>query len=280
VLKPKPRLDALVKQARRKGVTAARAAEVAAEMSGAFDVADVSTGWRLAAACELRDRYGDDMRQTFADRAAGRRGLGVGMLFVEELVDLIRARHRPVPRSKQRRHPVGSLTHDIRFALRLLYRQPSFTIVAVVTLALGIGATTAVFTVVNGVLLRPLPYREPDRLVQLFHGRNGRLSNDLLAAELSRRHGRKCSPVQRLTRRRRISSATAIPVQLAGANVTTSFFTVLGATPQRGRAFVEVMGSRRAGGGRRQRRALAPPVRRSARTSSARRCGSMASRSR
>jgi len=71
---------------------------------------------------------------------------------------------------------VGSLTHDLRFALRLLYRQPSFTIVAVITLALGIGATTAVFTVVNGVLLRPLPYREPDRLVQLFHGRNGRRS--------------------------------------------------------------------------------------------------------
>ena len=71
---------------------------------------------------------------------------------------------------------MGSLSHDIRYAFRMLYRQPAFTAVAVITLALGVGATTAVFTVVNGVLLRPLPYREPDRLVQLFHGRNGRLS--------------------------------------------------------------------------------------------------------
>ena len=88
---------------------------VTAEMSGAFDVAGrlYAIALRLLPR-ELRDRYGDDMRRTFADRAAGRRGLGVGMLFVEEFVDLVRARRRPVPRSKQRRHPVGSLTHDIR----------------------------------------------------------------------------------------------------------------------------------------------------------------------
>src|SRR5678815_812865 len=68
------------------------------------------------------------------------------------------------------------LLRDVRHAWRLLRRQPAFTVVAILTLALGIGTTTAVFTVVNGVLLRPLPYRDPGRLVMLFYGHQGRVS--------------------------------------------------------------------------------------------------------
>ena len=60
---------------------------------------------------------------------------------------------------------MDSILQDFRHGLRLLSRQPTFAAVAIVTLALGIGATTAIFSVVNAVLFRPLPYPESDRLV-------------------------------------------------------------------------------------------------------------------
>ena len=61
-----------------------------------------------------------------------------------------------------------AIVADLRFGLRMILRSPGFTIVALLTMALGIGANTAMFSIVNGVIIKPLPYPEADRIVRLF----------------------------------------------------------------------------------------------------------------
>ena len=136
---------------------------------------------------------------------------------------------------------VRSLWQDIRFGLRVLAKSPGFTATAVLTLALGIGANTAVFTVVYGVLLHPLPFPQPDRIVQLaetYKDQTGEMS--LTATEL-RRLGSHSSPFQYTAGLTVVGYNLAVgntAVHLRGMPVGAEFFGVLGVAPEIGRDFI------------------------------------------
>jgi hypothetical protein len=132
------------------------------------------------------------------------------------------------------------LVQDLRFAARALAKNPSFAAVAVVTLALGIGANAAIFGAVNGLLFRPLPVREPDRLVALFplHGQEREPRSWSYPTYLDLRdQGTAFSGVigQYGTP---LSLSTGDRAEMAwGELVTPNYFSVLGLTPALGRVF-------------------------------------------
>ncbi len=134
---------------------------------------------------------------------------------------------------------MGTLLQDVRYGLRMLGKSPGFTAIAVLTLALGIGATTAIFSVVYGVMLRPLPYPQPDRLVSLYevNARGGHMHfADQNFADV-RSGARALESAAEYSSWQEIVSGGAVPTRVETASVSADFFRVMGIHPIRGREF-------------------------------------------
>src|SRR5438874_10505927 len=154
-----------------------------------------------------------------------------------------RVSQNPVaPGAQSKANLFGDLTQDIRYALRVLVKNPAFTIIAVIALALGIGANSAIFSVVNAVLLRPLPFKHPEQLVMVWEN----------AAHLGFPRNTP-SPANFLDWQKQAQSFTGMaafaeksfnltgvgePERLEGRRVSANLFDLLGVKPIIGRNFV------------------------------------------
>src|SRR5579871_5336600 len=136
---------------------------------------------------------------------------------------------------------MSELGQDGRYGLRMLVKKPTLTIVAVLTLALGVGANTAIFSIVDAVLLRSLPYRDPDRLVRIFFNEPGVGLRDVSFSkpeldDLRTRAG-VFEDVTPIFEGSEDVTGAGQPERLEGANGSFSYFSLLGVTPQIGRLF-------------------------------------------
>src|SRR5262249_47891285 len=149
---------------------------------------------------------------------------------------------RPIGPISSRRI-MNTLFQDLRYGARMLLKRPGFTVVAIATLALGIGVNTAIFSLINAVLIRPLPFREPDRLVWSW----GNIRNGDNPASVS--------PLDYLDYRQQnrtfeqFAAMISVPIsanlpgngeplRLSAAGVTGNFFQALGVQPALGRTFL------------------------------------------
>ncbi|MGE0041354.1 MAG: ADOP family duplicated permease [Vicinamibacterales bacterium] len=131
-----------------------------------------------------------------------------------------------------------ALAQDTAFALRQCGRQPGFTAAAVLTLALGIGATTAIFSVVDAVLLRPFPFAHPERVLDVYTTSEGQPSNTSVGAYAYFRE--RATTLEHLAAVQYLSFNLAeggSPARVIGARVTSNFFPTFGVAPTLGRVF-------------------------------------------
>jgi predicted permease len=137
-----------------------------------------------------------------------------------------------------------TLLQDLRYGLRVLTKNPGFTLVAVLTLALGIGANSAIFSIVNTALLRPLPYADPERIVLVWH--NNRVSNverDFVSYQNFQDFQKQNQSFETMAAATAVWSSVLTtdegPERVSAQYASASLFPLLGVQPLRGRAFLE-----------------------------------------
>ena len=199
---------------------------------------------------EFRERFGSDLESDFNQIVSTR---GVRAAWSYALSDLRRAMpmtYTDDQRARQRRHAVtlgteghmGSLLFDVRHAVRALIKSPIFTLITVVTLALGIGANSAIFTLVNAVLLRPLGYHEPERLMMIHEiipesrvPRFGVSPPDYADLDEYQRSFTDLGVYRTRTMER---SGSGVPETIAVAETSAAVFPLLGVNAMHGRTFL------------------------------------------
>jgi putative ABC transport system permease protein len=205
----------------------------------------------------FRHAFGPEMREAFEDEAVDRYRLagttGLTAVTCRALADVvISAWHTRVPApgqaarapgrgQRQRGTVMSALWQDLRYAIRTLRQQPGFTLVALLTLMVGIGANTAIFTIVNAALLRPLPYPHAERLVRIWGSRleepSLRMNINPLDAIDWAREAKALESVTVFTTTTQALTGAGDPVTVPVAFVTSTFFDTLGAHAARGAVF-------------------------------------------
>ena len=216
---------------------------------------------RLLARCyprELRAEYADELARFiddtrrdphYRDRMFGRAAVAL-RLTIDALASLCASLRNDAPRPIPTAHIDGVYTHvgsysmnallqDIRFALRGFIRRPAFTIIAIATLAMGIGANSAIFTLVNGVLLKGLPYPQSDRLAMVWgsDGKDSQLTISVPAFEDVRTRNRSFEELGIFTTQSVNLTGTDKPDRLIGAYSSAATLRLLGAKTVLGRIF-------------------------------------------
>jgi putative ABC transport system permease protein len=197
---------------------------------------------------EFRERFGPAMEQALRDRhrEARRRGRSaVAALAARTVVD-VTANALALRLSQRERTAMNwqSLSMDAKYACRMFARNPIFSLLAVAALTLGIGANTAIFTIVNGVLLRPLPYDDPGRLVMVWSTNAIEQREHDVVAPLDFLDFRKASAFAELQATYSFIVGTSLSTptgadQIVVTAVTPGMFEMLGRRPVTGRTFTQ-----------------------------------------